>query len=379
MRIKSLLWSGVFLLFPFWGIAQVSSQNYSLFYQRQHLFYHLGNEMNVMDVDVEWPEFLNFSEEKPLQEFLARKVFGVEGESFVEAYPRFLKRFGKPVAGPLDTIPDDDRFCYITCQLHVLGTIPGRFISFKWSAQVVPGRLSSQTALDSAACFTYDLLHGKILYTGDLLRLSRIQDGESERSAWFRQMLFSHLQGGVPEGFEPDGIAFEAFLKKSEMAFKVYLRDDDGQVLKTDSYIPYTDLTSFMSKTLKDGLRTPIPVHLPEGERTDPYLDSGKVYTVLDTMPEYIHGDGRIDGALSHVLSLRPDIVRNLTGHRVIIRFLVEPDGTLSHIRVLVSAEPSLDRDIVDALRALPKWKPGYKDGKPVRTCMTLPIVVRQP
>lgn len=42
--------------------AQSSSQAYSVFYQQDHVLYHSGDEMNVIDVDLEWPEFLDFSE-----------------------------------------------------------------------------------------------------------------------------------------------------------------------------------------------------------------------------------------------------------------------------------------------------------------------------
>lgn len=74
---------------------------------------------------------------------------------------------------------------------------------------------------------------------------------------------------------------------------------------------------------------------------------------------------------------MTPDIVNNLVSHRILVRFIVEPSGNLSNIRVLAPGEPSFDREIVNALRQLPRWKPGIKDGKPVRTLVLIPVTIR--
>lgn len=63
----------------------------------------------------------------------------------------------------------------------------------------------------------------------------------------------------------------------------------------------------------------------------------------------------------------------------VIVAFVIEKDGSMTDIRVMRSAAPSIDREAIRVLKSLrTKWKPGIKDGKPVRTEYKLPIKVKK-
>ena len=64
---------------------------------------------------------------------------------------------------------------------------------------------------------------------------------------------------------------------------------------------------------------------------------------------------------------------KRITG-RVLLNFEVEKDGSLTEFKVLKSASPLLDEEAVRVLSLSPKWKPGYKRGKPVRVSYTVPI-----
>lgn len=357
--------------------AQSSSQAYSVFYQQDHVLYHSGDEMNVIDVDLEWPEFLDFSEEPVLQHELARQVFGLDATHFTDGYADFLRQYGQPVKDSLTTIPDDSRFCYITCKLHIIGYDPGRFISFEMLKKVEPGRNSSQEKKDTTELFTYDLIHHQILHTKDLIRMSRLSLG-SDQSRLFQYLLLSHFNEPIPDDFQAEVLVFETCLKKSGMFFNVYLGNSDHDSLKRTSEISYQQLIPFESKTLKSILNASPSVLLPSGTEVEHYLGSGMVYDKVDSIPRYVHGQGTITHDLSGMITLTPEIVDNLTSHKVMARFVVEPDGSLSNIRVLASGEPSLDREIVNALRQLPRWQPGEKEGKPVRSSVIIPVAIRE-
>lgn len=62
-----------------------------------------------------------------------------------------------------------------------------------------------------------------------------------------------------------------------------------------------------------------------------------------------------------------------ITG-RVIVRFMVEPDGSIDNITVEKPVYPVLDAEAVRVVSAMPRWQPGMVDGKPVRVRFTLPI-----
>lgn len=62
---------------------------------------------------------------------------------------------------------------------------------------------------------------------------------------------------------------------------------------------------------------------------------------------------------------------------RLVARFNVTKDGTLSDIKILKGHSPEIDNEIIRVLKASPKWLPGEKDGKKVDAQMTLPILLQ--
>ncbi len=62
----------------------------------------------------------------------------------------------------------------------------------------------------------------------------------------------------------------------------------------------------------------------------------------------------------------------------VVVSFVIEKDGSMTDIKVLRRAAPSIDKEAIRVLKSLrTKWKPGIKNGKPVRTEYKLPIKVK--
>ena len=57
------------------------------------------------------------------------------------------------------------------------------------------------------------------------------------------------------------------------------------------------------------------------------------------------------------------------------VKFVVGSNGGVQEVEVLQGAFPSLDAEAVRVIKSSPKWKPGVKDGKPVRVTYTLPVI----
>ena len=66
----------------------------------------------------------------------------------------------------------------------------------------------------------------------------------------------------------------------------------------------------------------------------------------------------------------------NIQG-RVICTFVVERDGSVSDIRIAKSVDPSLDKEAVRVVSAMPRWIPGRQNGQNVRVKYTLPVTFR--
>lgn len=100
-------------------------------------------------------------------------------------------------------------------------------------------------------------------------------------------------------------------------------------------------------------------------------------FVIVEEMPTFGGGDineFRINYVQKNLKY--PDVAaENGIQGRVIINFVVEPDGRVSNVKVVRGVDPSLDKEAVRVVSASPKWKPGKQRGKPVRVQYTIPII----
>lgn len=59
----------------------------------------------------------------------------------------------------------------------------------------------------------------------------------------------------------------------------------------------------------------------------------------------------------------------------ITLKFVVDVDGSFTDITVSKD-KYDLGKDVILALKKMPKWKPAYDKGKPVRSTFTMPIVI---
>ncbi len=61
-------------------------------------------------------------------------------------------------------------------------------------------------------------------------------------------------------------------------------------------------------------------------------------------------------------------------GGRVILSAIIEPDGQPSDVKVVQAFRPDCGREALRVFSRFRAWKPAYKDGKPVRQVVTIPV-----
>ena len=59
------------------------------------------------------------------------------------------------------------------------------------------------------------------------------------------------------------------------------------------------------------------------------------------------------------------------------VNFIVEPDGSVSDIRVLRGIGGGCDEESVRVVKSMPKFKPGMQNGEAVRVSYTVPVIFR--
>ena len=62
---------------------------------------------------------------------------------------------------------------------------------------------------------------------------------------------------------------------------------------------------------------------------------------------------------------------------KVVVKFIVEKDGSISNVEVDRSVSTSLDNEAMRVVKAMPKWIPGQINGKAVKVECSLPFVFR--
>ena len=57
------------------------------------------------------------------------------------------------------------------------------------------------------------------------------------------------------------------------------------------------------------------------------------------------------------------------------VHFVIDKKGKISEAHVHEGVHPALDQEAVRVVLKSPKWKPGKKDGRPVKVSYTIPVM----
>ncbi len=103
----------------------------------------------------------------------------------------------------------------------------------------------------------------------------------------------------------------------------------------------------------------------------------GRIYEVVEQMPHFPGGAASLMRYLSENIKYPIQAQMKGISGRVVVSFVVEPDGTFSDLRVIRSVDPILDKEALRVVRDMPRWIPGKQDGKPVRARYNVPVSFR--
>lgn len=103
--------------------------------------------------------------------------------------------------------------------------------------------------------------------------------------------------------------------------------------------------------------------------------DNGKIFQAneLVTKPEFPGGIEEFYKFISR--TYKTPMNARLSG-KIYLQFVIEIDGSVKNIKVLRDLGYGTGQEGINTLKLSPKWKPGIKDGKPVRTYYQLPIQI---
>lgn len=360
------------LLFAVATFSQNSATRYLISYDRQHMFLRHGQEMNVVDMELEWPRLLNGERADSLQAKLCRIAFGQYAGSVEQSRKAFLNRLGQPVVGQLDSLPDDRKFCYVRCKVQQLGFSPERFISFRVEYDCQPEALSSQKAESRIRFITYDMTAHEVMEESDMMDLGALMN-DSYNYSTLLQYLSRGARTSLQGEIEASSVLGPALSGEHSAVFEVFYNNGADSFL---SDIPYEVLRGAMKRRVKKMMKaTTQPVTLVDNlEFNDGIDDLLTICKQPDVQPTYKNGKADLlDYFSTQFVIPERGKLEGMSG-RVVARFVVECDGSLSHLAIVSPSSPSVDRALIESLRQMYGWKSAQKDGQNVRTEYVLPV-----
>lgn len=101
-----------------------------------------------------------------------------------------------------------------------------------------------------------------------------------------------------------------------------------------------------------------------------------EIETVVDEQAEFPGGRAALVKYLSERIQY-PDIARELgLSGKTVLKFVVNTDGTITDVKIAKGMRDcsECDKEAVRVVRNMPKWAPGKKGGKAVRSYFVLPV-----
>lgn len=112
--------------------------------------------------------------------------------------------------------------------------------------------------------------------------------------------------------------------------------------------------------------------------KTKPQTDTTKKKRYWDcipeTMPYFPGGQELLLKYLAVNIKYPASAVKAKKQGRVIVTFIVQKDGSITHAKIARSIDPELDAEALRVVKGMPKWTPGTQLGKPVSVKYTLPV-----
>jgi TonB family protein len=181
----------------------------------------------------------------------------------------------------------------------------------------------------------------------------------------------------------------EMYYKNNTRTGTWYYRDETGKV---NVSITFTDekISGIVNNMPADagrdavkleGRQLPIPGMSPAQQQ---HLDSVRAGLLArPTSPNPNKPDQQpkasvdVNKYMKENLVLPESAKQNKTAGSVLLRFNVNEDGTTSDFEVIRGLGNGCDEEAIRAVKSMPAWQPGKKDGKAVKSPYTLPVTFR--
>ena len=102
-----------------------------------------------------------------------------------------------------------------------------------------------------------------------------------------------------------------------------------------------------------------------------------EIFVAVEQQAEFPGGQAALMKWLSNNIRYPEAAQQNDIQGRVVVKFVVEKDGSTGSASVVKGVDKDLDREALRVVKKMPRWQPGKNNGVAVRSYFTLPVTFR--
>ena len=168
------------------------------------------------------------------------------------------------------------------------------------------------------------------------------------------------------------GYQTQSVVVKDETPLNILMRDD-VQNLEEMTVVGYAS-DGVGASSVEHPKKVVAVVDIPKAKE-EPQEEV--VFQVVEEMPQFPGGLSEAMKFLAKNIKYPVAAQQAKIEGRVIVRFVVGRDGSVSNVEVVRGVSPELDAEAVRVVSLMPKWIPGKQRGKAVAVKYTMPIMFR--
>ena len=102
-----------------------------------------------------------------------------------------------------------------------------------------------------------------------------------------------------------------------------------------------------------------------------------EIFVAVEQPAEFPGGQQALMKWLSNNIRYPEAAQQNDIQGRVVVKFVVEKDGSIGHAEIVRGVDKDLDREALRVVNKMPKWQPGKNNGVAVRSYFNLPVTFK--
>jgi protein TonB len=118
-----------------------------------------------------------------------------------------------------------------------------------------------------------------------------------------------------------------------------------------------------------------VVVKEPEPEVVKPKEE--EIFVAVEQQAEFPGGQAALMKWLSNNIRYPESAQQNDIQGRVVVKFVVEKDGSIGQATIAKGVDKDLDREALRVVKKMPKWQPGKNNGVAVRSYFNLPVTFK--